>query len=207
MNTKSDPQTLNADSVHIVLDIETTGLSRYTNKITEIAAIKLDDKKIIDKFHTLINPEQKIPKFITKLTGINNEMVKDSPKIKEVLPALKEFLGEHILVAHNAGFDVCFLNHNFKEHINHSLNNDVICTLRLSNRLPLEVENRKLGTLCNYFKIINNAEHRAMGDTEATVKLFKEFQTILKKQEIHTVEDVCKFCYKPAKTCREKIIL
>lgn len=191
----------------IVLDIETTGLSRYTNKVTEIAAVKVKNDKIIDQFHSLINPEQKIPSFITKLTGIDNEMVKDSPKIHEILPLFKEFLGDHVLVAHNAGFDVGFLNHNLREYIAEELSNEIICTVKLANRIPLTTENRKLKTLCEYFKIKNESEHRAMGDTKATTELIREFRTILTKNEIKRVEEIVDFCRKPARECRERIKL
>lgn len=192
---------------HIVLDIETTGLSHYINNITEIAALKFENNKLIDKFHTLINPEQRIPHFITNLTGIDNEMVKYSPKIHEVLPALKEFLGEDVIVAHNAGFDVGFLNHNFKKHLKCELNNNCICTVRLANRIPLSIENRKLKTLCNYFNINNESEHRAMGDTKATAELLNKFQKILEKNKINSIDEIVNFCLKPAKNCREKINL
>ena len=71
---------------YIVLDIETTWLSKYKHQITEIAAIKFDGENVLDKFHTLVNPQRNIPSMITKLTGITNEMVKDAPTISEVVP-------------------------------------------------------------------------------------------------------------------------
>jgi len=97
---------------YIVLDIETTGLSRYIHKITEIAAVKVKDNKIIEEYQTLVNPETKIPRFITRLTGIDNEMVKDAPTINEVMPGLLKFLGNHTIVAHNATFDYGFIAYN-----------------------------------------------------------------------------------------------
>lgn len=191
----------------IVLDIETTGMSRYYHKITEIAAVKIENNIIVDKFHTLINPQTHIPSFITRLTGIDDYLVKDAPKIYEVLPKLKDFLEEHTIVAHNAPFDKGFLEHNFKYHLNHNLENKTICTLRLANRVPIEFENRKLGTLCNYFNIKNEREHRAMGDTMATVELLNNFQKILYNNNIKTIEEICDFCFKPANKCRSNIKL
>jgi DNA polymerase III subunit alpha, Gram-positive type len=191
----------------IVLDIETTGMSRYYHKITEIAAVKVENNTVIDKFHTLINPQTHIPSFITKLTGIDDYMVKDAPVIEEVLPKLKDFLGEHTIVAHNATFDYGFLSHNFKMHINHELTNKAICTLRLANRIPIDFENRKLGTLCNYFNIKNEREHRAMGDTMATVQLLNEFTQILHKNNIKDIEDIHTFCFTPPQKCKDKIKL
>jgi len=191
----------------IVLDIETTGLSRYTDKITEIAAIKLEHSKIKNEFHTLINPERHIPSFITRLTGINDEMVKDAPVVEEVLPKLKKFFREDHLVAHSAGFDLGFLSHNFRENSNLDLDNKHVCTLKLANRLPIQVENKKLGTLCKFFNIDNEQEHRARGDALATVELLNKFKPILNHNNINTIEDVHQFLMKPACVCRQKIIL
>ncbi|MGE0792804.1 MAG: PolC-type DNA polymerase III [Candidatus Woesearchaeota archaeon] len=192
---------------HVVLDIETTGLSRYTNRITEIAAIKLKNDKIVDKFHSLINPEQHIPRFITRLTGIDDNMVEDAPKIKEVLPNFKPFLSDYPIVAHNAGFDFGFLEHNFQRHLNHQLNNKLICTMRLANRIPIDFKNKKLQTLCDYFRIKNESQHRAMGDAMATVLLLQNFKNILAKNNISTIEDIHKFSIKSAQKCRSEIRL
>ena len=79
---------------YTVLDIETTGLSKYYHKITEIAALKVKDKEIVDEFHTLINPKVLIPPFITRLTGIDNKMVKDAPSISKIMPHFIDFLKE-----------------------------------------------------------------------------------------------------------------
>lgn len=108
---------------YIVLDIETTGLSKYMHNITEIAAVKIKDDKIVDEFHTLINPKEPIPRFITRLTGITNEMVKNSPTIKEALPDFLEFLGSTTIIAHNATFDYGFIEYNAKKHLGKKISN------------------------------------------------------------------------------------
>ncbi|MFW5977078.1 MAG: PolC-type DNA polymerase III, partial [Candidatus Nanoarchaeia archaeon] len=92
------------NSTFVVLDIETTGLSPYTHAITEIAAQKISRGEVVEQFQSLINPQTKIPRFITQLTGITDEMVQDAPLIKDVLLELKEFLADHPVVAHNASF-------------------------------------------------------------------------------------------------------
>jgi DNA polymerase-3 subunit alpha (Gram-positive type) len=88
----------------VVLDIETTGLDPRYNELTEVGAVKIVNRKIVDSFHCFVNPQMPIPREITKLTGINDEMVKDAPVIEEVLPRLIDFLGDAVLVAHNALF-------------------------------------------------------------------------------------------------------
>ena len=86
---------------YVVVDIETTGLSKHHHKITEIAAAIVKNRKIKKEFQTLVNPQVKIPGFITKLTGIDNDMVRDAPTITKVMPAVVKFLGKNVFVAHN----------------------------------------------------------------------------------------------------------
>lgn len=174
---------------YVVIDIETTGLSKHYHKITEIAAVKLDKGEIKGKFQTLVNPQVQIPSFITRLTGIDNRLVKDSPLIHEVMPKFLKFLGDKIFVGHNASFDFGFLNHNAKKDIeNHRL-----CTRKLANRLLPDLYSKKLGVLCEYFDIQNNQAHRAMGDALATVELLNHFSRILDKKGFSTPESVLKF--------------
>src|SRR5210317_2226828 len=97
---------------YVILDLETTGLSKHYHKITEIAAMKIKDNEIVDKFEALVNPQVPIPKFITRLTGITNEMVENEPTIDEIMPKFLEFLEDHPIVAHNATFDHGFLSEN-----------------------------------------------------------------------------------------------
>ena len=174
----------------MIVDIETTGLSRKKHKITEISAIKFQNGEIIDEFNTLINPECHIPSFITKLTGINNEMVKDSPKIQEVINDFHNFTKDSHFVAHNATFDYNFLNHNLKQHKNKELENNIICTCKLARRLLPDLPNKKLGTICDHLNIGNYAAHRARGDAIATTFIFKEF---LHRTKPEAIQDLLKF--------------
>ena len=90
---------------YVILDLETTGLSKKRHRITEIAAVRIKNKKIVDEFQTLVNPKQRIPSFITRLTGITNDMVREAEPIEKVLPSFLDFLGDHTIVAHCATFD------------------------------------------------------------------------------------------------------
>jgi len=178
---------------YIVLDIETTGLSKHTNKITEIAAIKVVNNKIKDEFQTLINPEVKIPHFITKLTGIDDKMVKDSPIIKEVMPNLSNFLDTHPIVAHCASFDHGFIDYNAQLHLSKNLINQKICTRKLARRLIPELGSYRLSSICEHFSIKNKSAHRAMPDVEVTHKIFSNLTTIMEKQGVTTLPQVINF--------------
>jgi len=167
---------------YVIVDIETTGLSKDRHHITEIAAVLFDGKKILKTFQTLINPQTHIPSFITHLTGITNAMVQDAPTIDQALPDFFDFLEDHILVAHNATFDYGFLNHNGLIHLDTPIENHTLCTRKLANRLVPELPSKRLECLCQHFNVINERAHRAMGDVMATVKIFEQFLNILKKK-------------------------
>lgn len=177
---------------YIVLDLETTGLSKNMHKITEIAAVRVENNKI-DEFQTLINPQVRIPSFITSLTGINNEMVKDAPKIEEALPKLLSFLKDYPIVAHCASFDHGFLDANSQIHLSKPLTNQKICTRKLSRRLIPELRSHKLSSLCDHFRIKNELAHRAMPDVKVTHKIFKELTGLMKKRGIEKKEQVLEF--------------
>ena len=104
------------EGTYVVFDIETTGFSAVTDRIIEIGAVKVEDGKITDKFSTFVNPKRPIPFRITELTSITDEMVIDSPDIETILPQFIEFIGDAVLVAHNASFDVGFIEQNCKRH-------------------------------------------------------------------------------------------
>lgn len=184
------------DAPLIVLDIETTGISAYRDRVTEIAAVKMHKGEIIDEFHTLVNPGYPIPRHITRLTGITTEMVKDAPHIRDVLPTLKEFLGNDIVVAHNAGFDMGFLSYNFLMHHNHKLENPTLCTYKLANRL-LDIPRRRLGDCCEHFQVTNTQAHRAMGDVLATTQVLSNMIQLLQQANISTTEKILAFSNMP----------
>lgn len=168
---------------YIVLDIETTGLSRDRHKITELAAVKVKDGEIVEEFQTLVNPEQHIPAFITSLTGISNEMVKDAPKIDKALPDFLNFLGNNVIIGHNVTFDYRFIEHNAQK-IKKDFKNQRLCTRKLANRIYRHLPSKSLGYLCEYFDIKNLQAHRALTDVLATTELFQKFLNILQDNEI-----------------------
>jgi len=185
--------------VFTVIDIETTGLSRQYHKITEIAAAKVRNGKLVRSYQTLVNPKVRIPSFITRLTGIDNEMVKGAPTIKKVLPSFTKFLGDDIFVAHNATFDFKFLEHNLRTHCNHQLSNNRLCTRKLANRLFPALSRKRLEDICSHLNIKNSQAHRALGDVKATVGVFTNMLDFLKDKGICKVEDIIKFEKSPRK--------
>ena len=173
-----------------VFDIETTGLNKKYEKITEIAVCKVKDGKIIDEFTTFVNPEKHIPEEVQNLTHITDEMVKDSPTIEEVLPQFIEFTKDSILVAHNASFDVGFMAH-FAAEQKLEFNPYVIDTLTIARENYTSVENHKLGTLAEFLGVELEGAHRAINDTRATAKVFIKMIEDLKKKNL----DVYDYAY------------
>lgn len=175
-----------------VVDLETTGLSRYVNRITELAAVRVKDGVIVKEFQTLVNPEERIPGFITKLTGIDDALVKDAPTIAEALPGFLRFLRDDLLVAHNASFDHGFLSQNARQ-LELTFLNEKLCTRKLANRLVPELPSKRLGACCDHFNIVNMQAHRALGDVYATHHLFLKLQERLKERGFARPEEIIRF--------------
>lgn len=155
----------------VIVDIETTGGNPKQGGITEIAAIVSDGKLVLDKFHTLINPEQYIPNFITGLTGIDQSMVENSPTFHEIAEQLFQFLKGRIFVAHNVNFDYSFLKESFKSS-GIEFQEQKLCTVRLSRKAFPGYKSYSLGRICEHLSIVISDRHRAFGDAEATTVLF-----------------------------------
>lgn len=177
------------DGTFVIVDIETTGLDCNKDKIIEIAACKICNKEIIDEFSSLVNPGIDIPKEIEELTGISNEMVAESPDIKTVLKQFIEFCEDYTLVAHNAKFDIGFINTATKKNgIN--FNPRHIDTLALARFLLPKYRCHKLSVLCRELEIENDSEHRAASDAEATAKILIKFFGMLEEKGILYVSKI-----------------
>ena len=159
------------DEEYIVLDIETTGLSFRTEKITEIGAVRVKNGEVVDTFECFVNPEIPIPQRIVEITHITDEMVKDAETIDKVMPKFLEFIGNLKLVAHNADFDVGFLKYN-AENLGLKMDNEYIDSLKLSRQLYPEFKKHKLGILADKFGIKVENAHRALDDVHTLVKVF-----------------------------------
>lgn len=184
------PRGQSLDDTFVVFDIETTGLSKETESITEIGAVKVVDGKIIDRFSTFVNPERPIPAEITKLTDITNEMVADAPVITEILPKFLEFCQDAVLVAHNANFDTGFIRLNAERKCGIEVKNTVLDTLELSRALLPELKKHKLDIICEQLGVSLEGHHRAVNDAEATAEVFLKFIDMLVEKEIYKVDDI-----------------
>lgn len=156
--------------MYAIVDIETTGSSAAHGKITEIAIIIHDGKRVVDEYQTLLNPEAYIPMNITALTGISNEMVEDAPKFFEVAKEIYQMLEGNIFVAHNVNFDYSFIKKEFQD-LGANFSLPKLCTVRLSRKIFPGLKSYSLGRLADHFNIKNAARHRAMGDARATAEL------------------------------------
>ncbi|MDG1332556.1 MAG: exonuclease domain-containing protein [Crocinitomicaceae bacterium] len=156
---------------YAIVDIETTGGSPKSSKITEIAIYKHDGKEVIDEYVTLIDPEMPIPPFIVNLTGINDAMVKDSPKFYEIAKDIVEFTKDCIFVAHNVGFDYGIIRHEFRS-LGFDYRRPHLCTVRASRYVLPGHDSYSLGKLTRSLGIELIGRHRAGGDALATAKLF-----------------------------------
>jgi DNA polymerase-3 subunit alpha (Gram-positive type) len=160
----------------VVFDLETTGAKTPPCRITEIGAYRVRAGAIADEFHTLVNPETPIPPFITQLTGISDRMVKDAPKFAEIACEFLDFIGDSVLVAHNAHFDVRFLNHEIgRIYANYRVANPHLCTVQLARKLLPHIANHRLHTVAEYYSIFIKNRHRASDDAFATAKIFVNF--------------------------------
>ena len=158
---------------YIVVDLETTGLDPYKGcEIIEIGVTEITQGKIGRNYSRLIKPKNHIPYFITEITNISDDMVENEEGIEQVLPRFREYLGDKIMIAHNAKFDLKFLNY-YLDLLGLEKINNHICTLEMLKRCKsYKGKNKKLETACNYYNIVNEHAHRANSDTLATAKLF-----------------------------------
>ncbi|MDX1657534.1 MAG: DEDD exonuclease domain-containing protein [Nitriliruptorales bacterium] len=158
------------DVTFVVVDLETTGLRAASDRITEIGAVKVQRGEVLGELQTLVHPGRPIPPKITAVTGITDHMVSGAPPVGSVLPMFLEFLGDAVLVAHNARFDTSFLSAALERHGYPRLRCQVIDTARLARRvLKDEVRNVRLATLARHLKARTAPEHRALVDARATV--------------------------------------
>ncbi|MCU0436557.1 MAG: exonuclease domain-containing protein [Raineya sp.] len=191
--------------MYAVVDIETTGSKPDYDRIIEIAIYLHDGEKIVDAYTSLVNPERYIPDFITKLTGITNNMVEDAPKFYEIAKKIVEFTEGHIFVAHNVHFDYSFLKGEFKS-LGFNYNRKTLCTVRLSRKLIPGLPSYSLGKLCNSIDIKVKDRHRAKGDAEATAKLLSRLIHLNENQfENDIIDEEIKFATLPPKIQREQV--
>ena len=160
--------------MYAIVDIETTGGHAAAFGITEIAVFIHDGDKVVKHFETLVNPYQFIPRYITALTGIDNNMVASAPGFDEIASVLFELLNDQIFIAHNVNFDYSFIRHHLKA-AGYELTAKKLCTVRLGRKIFPGLASYSLGNLCRSLQLPIENRHRAGGDAKATVKLFEHY--------------------------------
>ena len=162
---------------YVVVDIETAGKGIRNNRITEICIVRMNEEKILDKFVSLVNPQVRIPNFITGLTGIDDDMVRTAPLFEEIAAKIIEMTENAIFVAHNVTFDYTVLRSEFR-FLGYNFNRQKLCTVRLAKKLMPGKLSYSLGRLCSTLGIPLVDRHRAEGDTDATVILFQRLMSL-----------------------------
>ena len=173
---------------YCVFDLETTGISHITEKITEVGIIKIKNGEVIDTFECFVNPEKPIPQKVVEVTHITDDMVKDAETIDKVMPKILEFMGDSVLVAHNADFDIGFMKYNC-EKLGLKLDNTYIDTLRLARAMFPEFTKYKLGIIAEKLGIKVDVAHRALDDVKTLVAVFKEMIERAKEKKAKIIDD------------------
>lgn len=158
---------------YCVLDLETTGLSPRNNEIIEIGILKIKNNKIVDSYNSLVKPNKPITPGVTKINHITNAMVESSPSFNEIKEDVITFIGDNVIVAHNATFDLNFLVNSLKS----SIQNRYLDTLQLSRKYYPDLPNHKLETLVSELNLIQNS-HRALDDCRSTYELFEKIKEL-----------------------------
>ena len=183
----------NINTTYCVLDLETTGLSAKTEKITEIGIMKIQNGEVVDEFCEFVNPEKPIPKRVQEVTNITDEMVANSPTIDVLFPKVLDFIKDSVLVAHNASFDIGFLK-NVAKNLGYKFDYTYVDTLPLARKLYPELKKHKLGKIAEHLKIKVEVAHRALDDVDTTVKILKEMMKTLKERGAKKVLDIALKC-------------
>ncbi len=177
-----------------VIDTETTGLSARSNYIIEIGMVRVSKLKIVETYHSLINPGKAIPYFITNMTGISDDDVYNAPFFEDIADEILEFIGEKVLTAHNLSFDKSFLKYEFIRAERNFSANQELCTVKLARKLYPYLRSRSLSSVCAYLKLKNYGTHRALSDAEVTAKaLLKMIKEAKDKNSVQTLDELISF--------------
>lgn len=178
------------DTTFVVFDLETFGLNSHKNEIIEIGAIKLKGTRIVDTFSSFVNPNKIIPKRISELTHITQDMVDNAPAIEDVLPKFLEFTKDAVMVAHNSAFDMGFIRRDAKKYMGIDYKPPVIDTLQMARDLYPDLKGYNLDRLNKTFKLSLENHHRAIDDAQSTAKLFIMFLEKYIENGVVNVEDM-----------------
>jgi len=182
------------DAQFVVVDLETASGQPAPGSIIEIGAYRMQGRLITDSFQSLIRPRMRIPRFVARLTSITDEMVTSAPPIEEVLPQFRAFLGDAVMVAHNAQFDRAFLDFEFRRLFGLGLLNPVLCTLRMARRLLPSIRRRRLDLLAEHFGLSTAGRHRGLGDARMAAELLSIFLEIAAQMGLNRLDRLLDHC-------------
>ncbi len=180
------------DTTFCVVDIETTGGRPPQHRVTELAAVKVKNGKVLGEYHRLVNPGREIPWSVVRLTGITDAMVLDQPDLTELLPSFLDFIDGTVFVAHCANFDFHFIRYFASEYLGREIAPPVLCTFKLGQRLLPQAGRYNLGELAAFVGIDDSANdrHRALGDAKTTADIFIRFQRMLQMIGLESLQEV-----------------
>jgi DNA polymerase-3 subunit alpha (Gram-positive type) len=182
-------QNIQLDGEFVAFDLETTGLSQRKDRIIEIGAVLMKDGKEIDRFQTFVDPGCRIQAETTTITGITNDMVKGAPSISEALPKFIEFVGDHILVAHNADFDTGFIREACKR-LDIPYGYTSVDTLVLSQNLMTKLNRHKLDLVAGALGLPEFNHHRAADDAAICGMIASRFFQMLRQMDVHELQQI-----------------
>jgi DNA polymerase-3 subunit epsilon len=181
-----------------VVDVETTGLSPRFNNVIEIGIVRVSRLKIVDKYHSLINPGRAVPYYITSFTGISNDDIYNAPFFEDIVEDLVKYFSGSIIAGHNLSFDRAFLRKEFEFCGKEKLGNPHLCTHNLARRLYPMLKSKSLSSICRHLHVMNYRKHRALEDAEATARILIKMLIELKiKHKIKNVGELISFQYLP----------
>lgn len=190
LNRQQDLPSGNLDAIRfVILDFETTGCGP-DSRAMEIGMVILQGGKILDEYGTLLNPDQYVPRFVQKMTGIRRHMLKDAPRFEDVHEKVAAFIEGSVLVAHNLPFDRAFLWREFHRVDGRIPNHPAFCTLALARKLLPKDQKKGVDALCELFDIEADDRHRALGDARATAKILVRLLDLASEHEVETMDDL-----------------
>jgi DNA polymerase III subunit epsilon len=192
-----------AQTPFVVVDLETTGGSAMYDRVLEVAAIRVQDGIIQDRFERLVEPGVPIPPFVTRLTGINAALVSGKPRFESVLPDLRRLVDGAVVVAHNASFDCNFLSSAFAR-AGTPWQGERLCTLRLARRLLPGLHSYRLDSLCAFLGFSFVQRHRAGPDAEATLSLLQHLLAAAAERGVDALENLLRIQHQPVTARRRK---
>lgn len=196
LSTRSQPSNsaLLRELEFVVLDVEAAQERKMPGRIIEIGAYRVRGGEVLDEFETLVNPETNVPKFLANLTGISDEMLTSAPRFADIARAFLDFIGDSVLVAHNANFDLPLLNREINRvFAGHRLRNAHLCTVDLARRLVPQLESHRLDSVAAHFQVGIPRRHRAADDALATARVFLRLLDYLAENRISTLSEARRF--------------